>query len=57
MNDGDVLAAGLLEKLARFDFGESRIARFDDQEKSVVRRALEPLPVKDRDDSSAADRS
>ena len=33
---------------ARFDFGETRVARFDDEEKSVVRRAFETFPVKHR---------
>jgi hypothetical protein len=48
VHDGDVLPAALLEQLARFDFGETRIARFDREEKSVVRRAAESVPVENR---------
>src|SRR4051812_35000431 len=46
VDDGDVLAAGLLEQLARFHFRKARIARFDGEEKSVVRRPLKAIPIK-----------
>src|SRR3954469_24701704 len=48
VDDGDVGSAALLQKLAGFELGKSRIARFDDQEKAVVRGAAEPAPVEDR---------
>src|SRR5438105_15853432 len=48
VDDGDVGAAALFQKLARFQLGEPRITRFDDQEKSVIGCAAEPGPVEDR---------
>ena len=45
------------EAVARFHFGETRIARFDGEEKSVVGHAAETIPVENRDDASAAARS
>src|SRR5688572_31995670 len=48
VDDRDVLAAALLQKLAGLEFGEARIARLDDEEKAVVGRAAEPPPVEDR---------
>src|SRR5688572_14178164 len=48
VDDRDVLAAALLQKLAGLEFGEARIARLDDKEKAVVSCAAEPSPVEDR---------
>ena len=48
VDDRDVLAAGLLEQLARFHFSKARIARLDHQEKSVVGRATETFPIENR---------
>ena len=43
VNNRDVLAAALFEELACFQFGKTWIARFDDQEKSIVGHAAEPF--------------
>src|SRR4051794_27595367 len=48
VDDGDVAAAALFQKLPRLQLGEPRIACFNDQEKSVVRGAAKPAPVEDR---------
>src|SRR3712207_4629171 len=45
VNHREMLSAGPLEELARFAFGEARIARFDDEEKAIVSRACETPPV------------
>src|SRR5262249_43389024 len=45
---GDVLAAGALKQLARFDFCEARIASFNHEEESVISHAAESVPVKNR---------
>src|SRR5437588_4269503 len=48
VHDRDVFAAAALEQVARFQFGESWIARFNHQEKPIIGGALESLPVKNR---------
>ena len=48
VDDRDVLAAALLQKLAGLEFGKARVARLDDKEKAVVGRATEAPPVEDR---------
>src|SRR5207253_3505713 len=45
VNDRDVLAAATFEEVARFEFGETRVARFDDEKEAVVGCATEPLPI------------
>src|SRR5215211_8576997 len=48
VHHGDVLAATLFQEPLRFAFSKARIARFDDQKKSVVRRAAKTVPVENR---------
>src|SRR3954453_17728935 len=48
VHHGDVLAAGFLEKLLRFRFGEARIASFDHEEEAVVSRPAKTLPIENR---------
>ena len=52
-----MLAAAFVQEFARFHFGETRVARFDHKEKSIVGDATETFPVENRDDTSAAGRS
>src|SRR2546421_9226592 len=47
VDDGDVFAAALFQKLAGLQLDEARITGFDDEEKSVVGRAAESPPVED----------
>src|SRR3977135_1508729 len=47
VDDRYVFAAALFQKLAGLQFGEARIAGFDDEEKSVVGRAAESPPIED----------
>src|SRR5205814_8722973 len=45
VHDGDVQPAGFEEQIVSFYFAKTRIARFDGEEKSVVGRASETVPV------------
>src|SRR2546430_2463554 len=46
VDDGDVQPAGFQQQILRFYFAETRIARFDGEEKSVVGGAGKTIPVK-----------
>src|ERR671936_742205 len=49
VNNRDVLTAAALEQIARFHLGEARVARFDDEKETVVRRAAaETFPIEKR---------
>src|SRR5438270_4389507 len=45
VHDGDVLPAGLLKQVARFVLVETRIARFDREEESIVGHACKSVPI------------
>src|SRR5205823_831073 len=46
MHDGDVHSAGFEQQIVCFHFAETRIARFDGEEKSIVGRTRKAVPVK-----------
>src|SRR5207247_5233773 len=48
VDDGDMLAAGLLQQLVHAVFRKPRVASFDCQEKSVIGHAAEAFPVEHR---------